>query len=110
MRPAFSLRSERADLALAGLSRPCASFSLIAPPGFTGTWPYEVRSGRARRGGSLRAQQTATVNVPLQPVATSRGPSATVTVNVKGQAHFFGIVASAKLAFFSVAQCQNSRA
>ncbi len=95
--------------ALAGLSRPCATFTLIAPPGFKGSWPYTVSSGRLLRRSSLRALQTATVSVPLFPRATPRGPSATLSVTVNGQASFAGIVASAKLAFFSVQACPASR-
>lgn len=95
--------------ALADLSRPCATFSLIAPPNYRGSWPYVVSSGRVLRRGSLRAVQTATVSVPLFPTATPHGPSATLTVTVNGQATFFGIVASAKLAFFNVEQCHRPR-
>ncbi len=91
--------------ALAGLSRPCATFSLIAPPGYSGAWPYTVISGRLLKRGSLRALQTAAVSVPLFPVASPRGPSASVSMTVNGQASFAGITASAKLAFFSVQAC-----
>lgn len=95
--------------ALAGLSRPCATFSLIAPPAFAGSWPYTVSSGRVLRRGRLHAAQTAVVTVPLFASATAHGPSATVAMTVDGQTTLFGgIVASAKLAFFNVVSCPRS--
>lgn len=95
--------------ALAGLSRPCATFSLIAPPAFAGSWPYTVSSGRVLRRGRLHAAQTAVVTVPLFASATPHGPSATVAMTVDGQTTLFGgIVASAKLAFFNVVSCPRS--
>ncbi len=95
--------------ALAGLRRPCATFSLIVPPDFTGSWPYTVSSGRMLRHGRLRAAQTAVLTVPLFASATPHGPSATLGVTVDGQTTLFGgIVASAKLAFFNVVQCPRS--
>jgi hypothetical protein len=96
--------------ALAGISQPCATFSLIAPPGYTGRWPYTVSSGRVVQRGTLRALTTTAVSVPLSPRATPRGPSATLAVTVNGQASFAGILASAKLAFFNVAECARRRA
>ncbi len=93
--------------ALAGLSRPCATFSLIAPEGFAGAWHYTVSSGtRKLRRGSLRTQQMVSIVVPLSPRATPRGPSATVSVTVRGQTTMLpGELVSAKLAFFGVEQC-----
>ena len=94
--------------ALTGLTRPCATFTLIAPPNFTGTWPYEVRSGHLRLHGSLRALQTLALTVPLSPRQTPRGPSASLAVAVHGEAIFAGTTAGAKLAFFKVEQCHGS--
>ncbi len=96
--------------ALASVRHPCATFSLIAPPAYAGSWPYTVSSGaRTFRRGALRAAQTAVVTVPLLASATPRGPSATLAVTVDGQTTMFGgLVASAKLAFFNVAPCPRS--
>jgi hypothetical protein len=96
--------------ALVGLSHPCATFSLLAPPGFAGSWPYTVSTGaRGSRRGALRAGQTAVVSVPLLANATPHGPSAKLAITVDGQATLFGgLVASAKLAFFKVASCSRS--
>ncbi len=96
--------------ALAGLRHPCATFSLLAPPAFAGSWPYTVSSGaRESRRGVLRAAQTAVVTIPLLPSATPQGPSAKLAVTVDGQATLFGgLVVSAKLAFFKVGSCSRS--
>jgi len=97
--------------ALAGLRPPCASFSLIAPGGLAGSWPYVVDSGPRTLRGHLRAAQAAAVNIPLFPTPTPHGPSATLTAKVSGQTTLFGgVVASAKLAFFNVGQCPRSSA
>jgi len=96
--------------ALTGLSRPCATFTLITPPDYPGGWPYSVSSdGRELSHGLLRALQTVPVVVPLSPRGTARGPSASVSVKVRGQAALAGIVVSAKLAFFGVEQCPTPR-
>jgi len=91
--------------ALAGRARSCASFSLIAPPNYQGSWPYVVRSGHTVRRGSMRALQTVAVSIPLSPRATAHGPSAGLSVTVHGQVALVGLLASAKLAFFDVGQC-----
>ncbi|HTA32101.1 MAG TPA: hypothetical protein VK721_01630 [Solirubrobacteraceae bacterium] len=95
--------------ALAGLRRPCATFSLLAPPAFAGSWPYTVSSAGVPRRGSLRAAQTAVVTIPLHPGSAPHAASAKVAVTVDGQTTLFGgLVASAKLAFFKVASCSRS--
>jgi len=94
--------------ALSGAGRLCASFSLIAPLGFKGRWPYVARSGAAtRRGWLTTPEQPVKVELPLEPSPSPHGRSATVTAEVHGQASFPGAVLSAKLAFFDVARCQN---
>jgi hypothetical protein len=94
--------------ALAGLAHPCATFSLIAPPGFAGSWPYSVAAGGAQQRGRLRAAQTARVAVPLRASPTPHGPSASLDVTVDGQTTLGGLVVSAQLAFFGVVACPRS--
>ncbi len=95
--------------ALVGLRHPCATFSLLAPPAFAGSWPYTVSSAGLQRHGLLRAAQTAVVTVPLIPDAAPHAPSAKLAVTVDGQTTLFGgLVASAKLAFFKVAPCSRA--
>ena len=95
------------EAALASGRTRCATFSLIAPPSFKGSWPYEVQSGeRTLARGKLVALQTALVIVPLLPRRTSAGTTATLTVHVHGSVAFAtGQTVSAKLAFFTVADC-----
>jgi hypothetical protein len=92
---------------LTGTRRRCATFSLIAPPGFPGRWPYTVLSdGRSVERGSLVALQTAAIIVPLVPRVAQTGPSATLAVRIHGDVGFpGGLTVSAKLAFFSVEDC-----
>lgn len=93
--------------ALAGGGRHCASFSLIAPPGTTGHWPYRVMSGeRSLAHGALRASQTIALSIPLRPHVSARGASAELAIYAQGAPVVIGGVAIAtKLAFFSVGRC-----
>jgi hypothetical protein len=97
--------------ALAGRNR-CASFTLIAPPGFAGHWPYEVSgNGDVRTHGSLAAGQRRVVTVPLAPIATDNGRMASFTIAVHGQLPYTnGAVVSGQIAFFAVGQCPRARA
>lgn len=85
----------------------CASFDLIAPPGFTGRWPYIVsRAGRKLRGGTLTAEQTKSVEVPLAPRPSPQGHTDELTVIVNGSVTLANeMVVSAKLAYFAVKSC-----
>lgn len=64
----------------------CASFSLIAPPGFTGAWPYRVSSGgRVVDRGELRSQRAIGITVPLVQRHTGGVPAARVLISVDGK-------------------------
>jgi hypothetical protein len=96
--------------ALAGRARRCATFSLIAPPGFSGRRPYRVSAGgRLLARGTLAALQTVPVTVPLSPRATPRGPSAGLAVEAAGGTTLAnGLTVTTKLAFFAVSGCPGS--
>ena len=98
--------------ALLGSQPHCASFSLIAPPEFKGGWPYSVVSaGRVVARGRLIAKQTQPITVPLSPVASAHGATATLTVHVDGSVPFVnGLPTSARVAFFNVAGCTSHAA
>jgi hypothetical protein len=92
--------------ALAGAGHSCARLQLIAPPGFSGRWPYGVSGGRGVVGGSLTAERTANVTVPLRRLTTPGGPAAKVTVRVRGHVPFVtGGVVSARIGSFAVSAC-----
>jgi len=111
MTPAVPASATIYSGALSPPSHHCATFALIAPPSFPGRWPYTVMSGaRALRRGSLTAQQTVTITVPLLAHASARGTTATITVRVRGQVLFFGGLVSARLANFGVVTCSRSKA
>jgi hypothetical protein len=96
--------------ALAGAGRHCATFSLIAPPGFSGRWPYTVTSGgRQARRGTLIAAQATTVSVPLHPRTGRYGSTATLTVRVHGQVTVNTSQLSATIASFSVGPCPTAK-
>jgi hypothetical protein len=91
-----------------GGDRRCATFSLVAPPGFSGSWPYSVSDGaRQLASGRLSAQQSATVTVPLTPAAGPAGTPATLTVRVVGQAVLPGtsMTVSAKFTSLKISPC-----
>lgn len=90
---------------LASGRRICASFALIAPPNFYGRWPYAVAAdGRVVRRGSLGAQQTIDLTLPLR--ASRPGGTATVTVRVNGRVLYVnGLMVSARFANFTLAPC-----
>jgi hypothetical protein len=92
--------------ALEGAARHCAQFVLIAPPNFTGRWPYTVAvAGAATRRGSLAAGQTIAMNVALPANAAESGKPA-VTVLVHGQTPYVnGVLVSARFANFAVVPC-----
>ncbi len=87
---------------------PCATFSLIAPPGFAGTWPFSVtRDGRVVSRARLAAGQQVNLSVPL---ADLRGATTSLRVRVAGAVPFAGgAPVSARLAFFAVASCASSK-
>jgi hypothetical protein len=96
------------SMALAGNARRCATFFLIAPPAFSGRWPYTASIARRTvRTGSLLAGQTAAVSVPLAArTAGARAAVETLTVRVHGHVRFVnGALVSAKLASFAVSRC-----
>lgn len=95
--------------ALAGGDR-CASFTLLAAPGFAGRWPYVVRGdGTAVASGTLAAQQRRVITVPLARVASDGGRLASFTVAVQGHVLYAnGSVVSGQIAFFSVGRCPRS--
>ena len=90
-----------------GSTAPCASFYLIAPPSFAGSWPYAVFSGNQKvAAGRLVAGQHLPLVVPLRPRTVAGGPLATLRVRVHGKVLFAsGSVVSAQLAFFEVRSC-----
>jgi hypothetical protein len=93
--------------ALAGGSR-CASFELVAPPGFRGTWPYQVVSDQhVLRSGGLRQQQGREITVPLRPTRLPGGETgAELEIRVDGEVPFTnGSVVSASLDTFKVINC-----
>ena len=96
--------------ALAGPGPHCAAFSLIAPAGFRGSWPYTVRGGgRVLARGSLHATQTAAIDVPLTTQATPTGADATLTVLVGGKTVMVaGQAVGVKLSFFETKPCPSS--
>jgi hypothetical protein len=88
---------------LAAEQRPCATFKLIAPPNFTGRWPYSVQSGgRVVVRGSLAALQTVALTAPLHARANG---TATLAVRVQGSVASAAGTVSARLAFFAVGEC-----
>ena len=95
--------------ALEGGAR-CASFYLIAPPAFSGGWPYTVFSGAKKvASGTLVAGEHRPLSVPLAPRTLPGGRLATIRVKVHGQVLFAnGAVVSAQLAFFQAARCPSA--
>jgi hypothetical protein len=95
--------------ALTGQRHRCASFSLIAPPAFAGHWPYRVSvAGGTTRQGTLSANQTAQVDVPLPAHPTVQRQTGKLLVTVHGSETFAGgLVVSAKLAYFAVSDCAS---
>ncbi len=93
--------------AFAGRKRSCARMDLVAPPNFSGRWPYAVSGGgRHIVRGSLAAQQGARIVVPLQQHTLRTGPTATVTVRVRGRVPFVtGAIVSARIVSFAVSAC-----
>lgn len=96
--------------ALVGNAPHCATFRLMAPPGFPGRWPYSVISGRTTRRGSLAASQANTISVPLHARIGRSGVFATFSVRVHGQvAVGNGSYVSAMIAFFSMSPCPGGK-
>ena len=63
----------------------CASFTLVAPPGFSGRWAYAVlESGRTVSRGRLAAGELRPITVPLRPEARLGGQMARLLIKVDG--------------------------
>lgn len=92
--------------ALASTPTPCASFSLVAPPGFLGHWPYTVRTGggRVAARGTLIEKQAVMITVALAGAHASGGP-AHLTVVVRGFVTVNNRQLSATLTAFRVVPC-----
>ncbi|MHB8492075.1 MAG: hypothetical protein ACYDA6_07690 [Solirubrobacteraceae bacterium] len=88
----------------------CASFELLAPPGFPGHWPYVVSEGARRlAAGRLVAQQTEPVVVPLRPTMVHGGPMATISIVVHGKVPYpNGAEVSAQVLGFQAGACGSS--
>jgi hypothetical protein len=108
MAPAKPATATVYDRAAREVPHACATFSLIAPPGFTGSWPYTVtRGGRVVSRGRLPALQQVNLAVPLGAL---RAPTTELAVIVHGGVPFLpGAEVSAKLAFFTIASCSAQR-
>lgn len=86
----------------------CASVDLIGPPAFVGRWPYRISSGNAIRRGSIAAQETRAVELPLQPKSVKSGRLATVTIHVRGGVPYpNGSTVSARVASFAAGACRR---
>lgn len=86
------------------VTHPCATFSLLPPPAFTGSWPFTVtRGGRVVSRGVLTGKGQVNLAIGLAPVT---GPTTTLTVTV--HSHVAGPGGSpygARFAFFTIAAC-----
>lgn len=84
----------------------CASFDLIAPPNFSGRWPYRITQGkRTLHSGTLAAQQTVGIVLPLPSGPKAREHEETFVVHVRGQVQFVIGVVSARVAELAIARC-----
>lgn len=87
--------------------RSCVSFSLIAPPGFAGSWPFAVREAqRTLVRGAIAAGQTQVVTAGLVASRSGTAPKR-LTLTVRGSVRFVnGEVISAKVAYIQIAPCK----
>jgi hypothetical protein len=85
----------------------CASFTLLAPAGFTGRWPYAVlESGRTVRHGGLAAGQARAITVRLQAEQQPGGPMARLSIRVHGSVPFPALgTVSARVEGFALHPC-----
>ncbi|HXB16053.1 MAG TPA: hypothetical protein VNV44_09965 [Solirubrobacteraceae bacterium] len=88
--------------ALTGTSRSCASFSLLAPPGYSGRLRFTVSSGsHVLASGGLLAGQTLPIK---EPVHAAPGSSATVSVTFARRRNE-AVPVKPRIAFFEAGPC-----
>ncbi len=88
----------------------CATFSLLAPGGFSGRVPFVVSSaGHRVAHGALAAAQILHLREPLYPVQGAGGPHATISVQMPpGPSSPTGVPVAARLAFFEAGPCAGT--
>jgi hypothetical protein len=84
---------------------PCATFSLLPPPGFTGSWPFTVtRKRHVVSRGRLIGQRQVNLAIGLGPLT---GPTTTLVTRVHSHVGGAGgATLGARLAFFTIATCR----
>jgi hypothetical protein len=90
--------------------RACATFTLVAPPAFTGSWRYVILSAsRPVHRGALAAQQAVTLTVRVLRETHRDGPIGRLSIHVNGSVPYAnGSVVSARIENFEVHACSRS--